>query len=130
MLVGCASAEEAPDCESPGEFPLQRVVDRSERLFVVAGRETVSDLSAMKKLLEQAREYISRCRPGWSSEWSVSVFSEAKYVGYKDEPAIVEFHKDGSWSRAYLAEYDHEKGVLTRYPLLPEQVVYDPLRLN
>jgi hypothetical protein len=46
-----------------------------------------------------------------------SFFTDVKYVGYKTEPQLREYLEDGTWNRAYLAEYDAESERLTLAPM-------------
>jgi len=54
---------------------------------------------------------------------SLSVFSDKKLAGYKDEPNIIPFHKTDEWSKGYLAEYDAASKTLTLNPVThPEEI--------
>jgi hypothetical protein len=81
----------------------------------------VGDIDAVTALLEDAASYVVRCRGGWSKNWSVSVFEEVKYAGYKNDESIRPYWEDGSWHKAYLAEYAHQESLLVRYPMQEER---------
>lgn len=117
IFSGCTWAHADKVCTPRAGLSLVRIDQPNERLFVQASPEVVSDLRNVRALLRQAKEYVERCQKTWSRNWSISIFSEAKYAGYKDEKEIRKYVMDGSWERAYLGEYDNQYGLLVRYPL-------------
>jgi len=76
--------------------------------------------------LKPVQEMITKCRPSWAESWSVSLFSDAKFAAYKTEPQVRRFVEDGSWSSAYLGEYDASSEKLTLYPSDPEKTRTSP----
>jgi hypothetical protein len=54
----------------------------------------------------------------------LSLFTDAKYAGYKDEKNIIPYHEDNSWAKAYVAEYDSQANTLISYPAYkPKQIL-------
>ena len=79
----------------------------NHRFFVVPNTQfTVESLSNLA--LDQCFDEMS-----WQDDWSISVFSNAKYAGYKDEKDIIPLHADNKWTNAYLAEIDSSGVTLT-----------------
>lgn len=111
-LAGCASA--AQECRTPQN--VVRVDERNERLFVEASELDVTSPEAAKTLIQGAESYIHACRTAWTTKWSVSVFSDRKYAGYKDEQSLLPHVQSGAWQQAYLAEYDRADGSLVLFP--------------
>lgn len=116
-VAACAFARANASCMPPPTLSIVRIDERNERLFVQASPEIVSDLGNVKELLRKTKEYVETCHTIWSRNWSVSIFAEAKYAGYKDEGKIRGYVMDGSWEKAYLGEYDNHNGLLIRFPL-------------
>lgn len=107
------------DCVQYNGLSIVHVDDRNERLFVIATSETVTNSYEVRSLLHGAKDFVARCKKSWSQSWAVSIFSEAKYAGYKDETQIRQFVVDGTWEKGYLAEYDNHSHVLILFPLIP-----------
>jgi hypothetical protein len=109
-----------PPCEQPGLFmnEVVRVDENNKRLFVTAyGLGSRSKASPVLRLM---RAYVAKCHPGWGRRWSASFFTNRELAGYKDEqsPKVLQ---DGSWAKAYLAEYENETDRLTLHPALPKE---------
>ena len=101
---------------------IQKVVKidkRNHRFFIASHKLEVNDIALN---IEKLRACFSAS--SWKNPWSLSVFSEEKYAGYKDEGHIVQYHEDNSWAKAYVAEYSEESGELMSYPFV------DPQKIN
>src|SRR2546425_9165268 len=75
-----------------------------------------------RSFFQSLQQTVEKCRSSWGKDWSVSIFSEAIYAGYKDEPQLEESVKDGRWSRAYVGEYDRTSQKLTLSPQDPKKM--------
>lgn len=77
-----------------------RVDNKNQRLFVVNKNLTPeifgSQLKSIKLCLNNSE---------WTDDWAISVFTEKKYAGYKDERNIIPLHKDNEWAKGYKLEY-------------------------
>lgn len=116
---GPASAD--PECRSSDEITVVRTDDRNHRSFVVRPPTTVESQKSLADVVARAEALIAHCRPQWGSDWRLSVFSEEKYAGYKDEPQILPYVRDGHWAESYLAECSVKDRRCVTYPLLPNQ---------
>lgn len=85
------------------EEQLVRVHEEQKRLFFVMNpfqrEKAVDTINTITECLKHSQ---------WERLWSLSVFSEKRYAGYKDEPEIIQFHKNDMWSKGYIAEYDSQ----------------------
>jgi len=113
-------AEACENCLLPQDFV--RLDISNKRLFAVISEDKIVDINHVKELIVSANTYISMCCKNWNNKWSVSFFSEEKYVGYKDENEVHDYVDDGSWYLAYLGEYDHAERQLTLFPLEPGKI--------
>ncbi|RZF83172.1 hypothetical protein EXT46_06910 [Pseudoalteromonas sp. CO325X] len=108
--VSCAanSTETVQNCvQQTLGFEVVRTDPTNHRFFVVSNTQfTVESLSNLA--LDQCFDEMS-----WQDDWSISVFSSAKYAGYKDEKDIIPLHADNKWINAYLAEIDSSGVTLT-----------------
>ena len=102
---------------SKGDSEIVRFDDRSKRVFVIAQFETINTQRRARVVLGRVQETIRESRPSWNNQWSASFFTDPKYVGYKDEPHVMRYLRDGSWSRAYIGEYDRSTNELKLKPL-------------
>jgi hypothetical protein len=98
-----------------------RIDEGNQRVFIQAKPGVVRRREELKRLLTDARTFVQKCRPAWSDRWWVSLFSEAKYAGYKDDKEVLQYVRDGSWSLKYLGEYESEKGLFVMYPVQPQK---------
>jgi len=110
-----------PPCEPGTAFmnEVVRVDDHNRRLFVIALADELDSPVRASPRLNLVRAYVSKCRPPWDRRWNASFFTDRELAGYKDEqlPKVLQ---DGSWAKAYLAEYENETGKLTLHPALPK----------
>ena len=96
-----------------------RADDKNHRFFVVSNTIKASDI---KNNLSSLR----KCFAGttWHPDWALSVFTDSKYAGYKDEEAIIPFHKQNMWANAYIFEYDQaNKGLIKNPATKPEYIM-------
>lgn len=95
---------------------LVRIDEPQKRFFVTGYTE---EAAVVKDLVVSVR----RCLQGhpWDGEWALSLFSERRLAGYKDEPTIIPYHQDDKWARGYLAEYDDQTKTLTMFPVIAPQ---------
>ena len=118
LLAACTlSAND--NCVPPDH--IVRIDDRNERLFIETTTTKVANFKAMRRMVSDAGTYIGKCHTKWGQGWSLSVFANKKYAGYKDEESIRKYVTSGEWEKAYLAEYDNTTKTLVRYPLQPEK---------
>ncbi len=123
LTSGCAVTEKEG---SPKEcvnnvlnLKVVRVDERNHRFFLVSKQIKAKDILNNQSPLQ-------KCFLGteWQSDWSLSVFTDVKYAGYKDEERIAPFHKNNMWAKAYLFEYDKISGSLIESPAFnPRQIM-------
>jgi hypothetical protein len=123
LAVGCvANAKDVSsrECvENILKAQVVRVDNRNHRFFVVGRQINVIDIKDNLSRLEKCFADTE-----WQPDWAISVFTDAKYAGYKDEDRIIPFHKDNAWANAYVLEYDRESGSLIQNPAVnPQQVM-------
>lgn len=121
LTATCASAATDTRCDARDDLAIVRVDERNRRLFVSAGAERIASRDSAGRLVAAASDYVGTCQAAWGSDWNLSVFSEAKYAGYKSDPGIAQYLTDGSWAAAYLAEYRAVENQLIRFPVIPER---------
>ena len=107
-----------PDCR---RFEVFRIDESSRRLFAIGLLQDAAVPLTAAPRLHEIRAFVAKCRAAWGQDWRASFFSDSKFAGYKDEPGLAESVRDGSWARAYLAEYDNSTAQLILYPALPAQ---------
>lgn len=103
-------------CKSDDSAKIVQMDERNERAFVVTSPDRINTVAKARRVLLSLQETLKQCRPSWGNMWSVSFFSDAKYAGYKHDDKMKPFVRDGSWSRAYLGEYERVEGKLTLHP--------------
>jgi hypothetical protein len=85
-----------------------RVDEERQRFFIQQSQATLESLNPLiTKIQGCLNSHV------WKDNWSLSVFSEKKFAGYKDEPNIIPFHNNDEWSKGYLAEFDAASNTLT-----------------
>ena len=119
--VGQAPAE---TCTSDDSAQIVHVDDRNERVFVVTSLDKINTAAKARKVLLSLQQTLKQCRAKWGRTWSVSFFSDRKYAGYKHDDNMQPFVRDGSWSRAYLGEYERVEGKLTLHPADPTRLKF------
>jgi len=118
----------ADECAERETLRIVRIVEggtRVPRLFIQEAPRRVANMQLHEEAsmyIKGLREWVRRCRPQWNNRWHASLFSDAKYAGFKDEEALEPHVRDGSWQKNYLAEYEEQACKLTLYPLLPKRV--------
>lgn len=120
FTVACTSrAENAIECAKNviGTNSLVMVDQEQQRFFI---QKTQATLETLDPLVTKVQACLDS--HDWKDKWSLSVFSDKKLAGYKDEPNIIPFHKNDEWSKGYLAEYDASSKTLTLNPLTSPKV--------
>jgi hypothetical protein len=107
LLIQDLRAHDDMACLKKALYPAKVVkVDAGVRVFVVVPKVEVKQLMKSVPKVEECWKQM-----GWESEnWNISYFDQKKYAGYKEDKLDLV-----DWSDHYLAEYDHEKGILTIY---------------
>lgn len=90
-----------------------RIDEKNHRLFVVPNQPSQE---AIISRLNSSAECFKKS--SWSNDWSVSLFINKKYAGYKDEPKIIEYHQNNEWAKAYIGEFDGPSKTYTKSPAL------------
>ena len=127
LAIGCARQEPQPANEPPPPeastearsclrldltpLTIARVDEPQRRLFVVTSDAADGPIAARIRDLESCFGFTD-----WSGRWSLSVYTDAALARYKDDPQVEAAVKDGSWAKAYLAEYEAASKKLTRNP--------------
>ncbi|PYT79277.1 MAG: hypothetical protein DMG40_17360 [Acidobacteria bacterium] len=109
-------------CKSDDSAKIVRIDDRNERIFVIVRVDQINTVSKARKVLLPLQASLKQCRPGWGKTWSVSFFSDAKYAGYKYEDNVAALVANGSWSKAYLGEYERQTQRLIMNPAERERI--------
>ena len=122
LSLAVAAQSQAPRCSDAAGARVVRFDDAGKRVFVSAQLKEIATARKARSFLQSLQQTVEKCRPSWDKDWSVSVFSEATYAGYKDEPELQEFVKDGRWGRAYVGEYDRTSRKLTLNPQDPKKI--------
>ena len=102
LLAAYASAEPnntALECAIfvIGEPSIAKVDYEQQRFFIVRNK---ADLKILRTLIKNIQACLSDHE--WSRHWSLSVFSEKRLAGYKDESGIIPFHANNRWAKGYL----------------------------
>ena len=121
-VVGQTSPEQ--NCKSGDSTKIVRIDDRNERLFVIAQVNQINTPAKARRLLLSLQASVKECRPGWGRTWSVSFFSDPKYAGYKHDDNMAPFVRDGSWSKAYVGEYERQTLKLIMNPADHERIKF------
>ena len=98
---------------------LFKIDQEHKRIFVVMKSIKQTELKALVQKLESC--FINH---EWNNQWSLSVFSNKRIAGYKDEPNIIPFHKKNEWAKGYLAEYSSLTRTLILAPATsPKEII-------
>ena len=125
VSVLTAAAQTHPEtCKSDDSGNIVQIDERNERIFVVTSLDKINTVAKARKVLFALQKTLKECRSNWGNTWSVSFFSDAKHAGYKHEDNMKPFVRDGSWSRAYLGEYERMEGKLTLHPADPNRIKF------
>lgn len=97
--------------ESALKVKVARVDDENHRVFIV-GKEVNSD--DIKNNLSS----LNKCflNTSWKADWSLSLFTDAKFAGYKDEKSIIPYHKNNQWAKSYILEFDNSEKTMIKNP--------------
>lgn len=95
-----------------------KVDNLNQRLFIIDKNLTAQILSSKLNKIK-----ICLKNSSWNSDWAISVFTEEKYAGYKDDKNIIPFHKNNEWAKAYKIEYLNSSGIIIIDPALsPKEI--------
>lgn len=119
-----AQAPPQESCKSDDSAKIVRIDDRNERIFVIARADQINTTVKARKVLFALEASLKQCRPGWGKTWAVSFFSDAKYAGYKSDENVAALVANGSWAKAYLAEYERETQRLILNPAERERIKF------
>ncbi len=112
------------NCKSDDSAKIVRIDDRNERIFVIAQIDQINTTAKARKLLLFFQACLKQCRPAWGKAWAVSFFSDAKYAGYKSDDNVAALVANGSWSKAYLGEYERQTQRLVLNPAERERIKF------
>ena len=126
LSAGTVFAQTAPEqsCKSDDSAKIVRIDDRNERIFVIARIDQINTSAKARKLLLPLQASLTQCRQDWGKTWAVSFFSDVKYVGYKSDENVAAFVANGTWAKAYLAEYERLTQRLVLYPAEHERIKF------
>lgn len=116
MIQSCAavSQTEISVCfEAKANMSIVKIDERNHRFFAIP--KQLSEEVIVSKIKSSAECFNNS---SWSNNWNVSVFSNEKYAGYKDEPRIIPYHKNDEWAKAYLGEFDGSSQTYTSFPAI------------
>ena len=99
-------------------FSIARVDQRNQRVFVVLDTNYLADL---RKITTIVKHIDSNYK--FKDNLNVSFFSNAKYVGYKDEFGSQTSTPDTNFFRNYVGEYSKKSKEFWTYPSSPIQKV-------
>lgn len=95
-----------------------RIDNKNQRLFVINKNMTPEFLGSKLKNIKLCLKDSE-----WDDDWAISIFSEEKYAGYKDEQNIIPLHKNNEWAKAYKLEYLNSNGIIILTPALdPKEI--------
>ena len=114
LICSCANGTEPLSKQCVEDVLKVRIVkvDKKNQHYFIAASDVAADVIAANT--SKLRGCFTNSP--WKDIWSLSVFSDPKYAGYKDEEHIIPYHKNNSWAKAYVAEYDSQTNTLTSYP--------------
>lgn len=115
-VQSCAEEQQVnvAECfENSAGMKVAKVDERNHRIFAVPEQQSREELVSQIELSEKCFK-----NSDWSVDWSISLFKNAKYAGYKDEKHIIPYHKNDEWTKAYLGEYDGASRTYTEFPAL------------
>ncbi len=121
LLILIISVSAIAQIEPSVTMNISRIDARSHRVFVAPSTEILTSMKSTKEYISRLSVEIGRQYPEWSSQWIVSFFSDPRYATYKDEQVQVAV-EDGTWVKAYLAEYDNTTKIIVMAPLDPAKM--------
>ena len=126
LFAGRVVAQNAPEpgCKSDDSAKIVRIDDRNERIFVVVQEGQINTSAKARKLLLTLQVSLKQCRPDWGRAWAVSFFSDPKYAGYKSDENMAALVANGSWAKAFLAEYERQTQRLILNPAERERIKF------
>ncbi len=122
LICSCANGTESSSkrcVEDVLKVKVVKVDQKNKRYFIAGPGVSVDDIAVNIGKL-------SGCfaNSPWKDNWSLSLFSDPQYAGYKDEEHIIPFHKNNSWAKAYVAEYDSQSKTLVSYPAYKPKLIH------
>lgn len=90
-----------------------RVDENNKRLFVISKKLPENQFKEILPLSE-----ICFKDTPWKTEWSISIFTDKKFAGYKNESDIIPYHKGNIWAQSYIGEYEGKNKRYMSYPAL------------
>ncbi|TAL15479.1 hypothetical protein EPN96_12810 [bacterium] len=94
-----------------------RVDDASEKVFVVIDPKASMTNDLFIANVKQARAYVAKNKAGWSGNWSIAFFADAKYAFDKEDGKVKQYVADKSWHNSFLAEYSNKAKTLVFFPM-------------
>jgi hypothetical protein len=119
MLIStqsCAQTEHtsiAKCFEKKADMKVARIDKKNHRIFAIP--EQRSEEAILSQVRSSAECFSNS---NWSNDWSISLFTNEKYAGYKDEQHIVPYHRNNEWAKAYLGEYDGHSQTYASFPAM------------
>ena len=124
--VRCSAADPADlgSCfeSAYGSAAFVKLDERNKRVFLAWPGTALPSKEETSALVRKAESCVLG-QPRWAGVYSLSVFSERKFAGYKTDDSILPFVKSGEWDGAYLIEYDRATTELTTLPLVDPQSI-------
>lgn len=111
-------------CKSDDSAKIVRIDDRNERIFVIAQESQINTTAKARKLLLPLQASLKQCRPNWGKTWAVSFFTDPKYAGYKSDENVAALVANGTWTKAYLGEYERLTQRLILNPAQHERIKF------
>lgn len=96
-----------------------RTDEKNKRYFLVDSN--FSEEKIINNITKLRQCFIST---DWSGNWSISLFTEKKYAGYKDENGIVQYHRENKWAKSYQFEYSEKDKQLIYFPAINPEIIY------
>ncbi len=122
--TGCAGAvynRTAVCIENAFNVKVVRIDGKNHRLFVAGKDVTAADIKLKLHIIEKCCISLK-----WGEDWALSVFTEEKYAGYKDETRMLPYHAGNAWAKAYILEYDHLTRRLIKNPATKPELLLLP----
>jgi hypothetical protein len=116
LVASACGQQQDVTCLNSTQVRIVRVDDTQKRVFVITDLRQIGTAEQARDVLQELEDVLRKCRPSWEGSWSASFFKDAKFAGYKDEPQLQTFVADGSWTEAYVGEYERTSRTMTLMP--------------